>query len=283
MEDNILVGAIIGLLTTSTIFVYSTEKLTSSQKTILYFCILFAPLQWILIFVFLAYNQNSENNTVEKKEERKSEQIKLKVDDSISNLYNLKEKGILTDEEYNLKVEKLEAEKAEQDLKNSTEYKQLKSLLDSGVLTKEEFESKVEKLKYTAQKTFLNKYIEIKLLNGETLKVINNNNNIGVNNFLGLFVEIESNEIYNYYLNVDFLYVVKFKQIIRILKKRKITLKNKKVVDIYSQFDSVISKNDFVYIDGDLINDGKYELSKLKYFKTTNGKITYVSFFLNLI
>lgn len=76
--------------------------------------------------------------------ERKDTETKMKLESTISNLADLKEKGILTNEEYNQKVEKLEEEKAEHNLKNSTEYRQLKSLLDSGVLTKEEFESKVE-------------------------------------------------------------------------------------------------------------------------------------------
>jgi len=75
-----------GLLTTSTIYVYSTEKLTSSQKTILYFCILFAPLQWILIFIFLAYNNHQINNTEEKITERKTYEVKSQLNTSISNL-----------------------------------------------------------------------------------------------------------------------------------------------------------------------------------------------------
>lgn len=66
---------------------------------------------------------------------------------SISNLTDLKDKGILTDEEYKEKVQKIEADKKEQDVLNSTEYKQLKSLYNSGVLTKDEFESKIEILK----------------------------------------------------------------------------------------------------------------------------------------
>lgn len=79
-------------------------------------------------------------------QEREIIETKTKLDSTIDNLKDLKQKGILTEEEYLQKVGKLEAEKTEQDLKNSTEYKQLKSLLDSGVLTKDEFESKVKLL-----------------------------------------------------------------------------------------------------------------------------------------
>src|SRR5690606_33467971 len=66
---------------------------------------------------------------------------------SISNLTDLKDKGILTDEEYYEKVKKIEDQKIEQDFLNLTEYKQLKSLLDSNILTKDEFENKIEVLK----------------------------------------------------------------------------------------------------------------------------------------
>jgi len=68
---------------------------------------------------------------------------KRNLDETISNLTDLKNKGILTEEEYQTKVEKINQEQSEQGLKNSPEYKQLKSLLDSGTLTKEEFEDKV--------------------------------------------------------------------------------------------------------------------------------------------
>jgi hypothetical protein len=61
----------------------------------------------------------------------------------------LRKKGLLTEEEYNQKVNKIETEKLEQNLKNSTEYKQLKSLLDSGILTNEEFNNKINTLKLT--------------------------------------------------------------------------------------------------------------------------------------
>ncbi|MBC8884447.1 SHOCT domain-containing protein [Flavobacterium piscinae] len=142
MEQNVGVGIIVGLVVGSTTYVYNSEDLKQGQKVFLYLCVLFPPLQWLLIFVFLGYNNYLKNNSAEKVEERKVEQHKNKIDITIQNLYDLKKKGILTDVEYNQKVEKLEAEKTEQEIKNSIEYKQLKSLLDLGVLTKEEFESK---------------------------------------------------------------------------------------------------------------------------------------------
>jgi hypothetical protein len=72
---------------------------------------------------------------------------KHSIDSALFNLNDLKQKGILSDEEYKSKIGKIESEKAEQDLKNSTEYKQLKNLLDSGILTRQEFDNKISLLK----------------------------------------------------------------------------------------------------------------------------------------
>lgn len=87
-----------------------------------------------------------ENQTTNLSTEKNVKQVKTSLDNTISNLTDLKNKGILTEEEYKQKTEKIQGEKDEQDLKDSIEYKQLKSLFDSGVLTKEEFESKLLKI-----------------------------------------------------------------------------------------------------------------------------------------
>lgn len=147
MEHNIGVGAIIGLITATSIYVWQSKSFTQTQKTILLICIVFAPLQWLGIIVFSIYNKMQLENSPERVAEKKSEAVKIKLNSTIENLKDLKEKGILSEDEYKQKTQKIKAEKAEQDLKNSTEYRQLKSLLDSGVLTNEEFESKVDLLK----------------------------------------------------------------------------------------------------------------------------------------
>lgn len=139
MENNIGVGLIIGLITASSIYVWNSDEFTKEQKVFLLIAVIFAPAQWLGILVIKYYN----NHKFEKTPERKTEK---KLDSTISNLTELKEKGILTEEEYNAKVEKIDADKTEQSLKNSLEYKQLKSLFESGVLTKDEFESKIQLL-----------------------------------------------------------------------------------------------------------------------------------------
>lgn len=68
------------------------------------------------------------------------------INEAIDNLKELKEKGILNEEEYNSKSEKIQLEILENQILNSTEYLQLKNLYDLKVLSKEEFESKVEKI-----------------------------------------------------------------------------------------------------------------------------------------
>jgi hypothetical protein len=152
MDKSIGIGSIVGLTFASSLYVWNNEKFSGVQKTILLICIVFPPAQWLGILVVLAYNNYKVNNSVEKVQERKVEQVKVNLDNSISNLTNLKDKGILTDEEYKTKVAKINVEKDEQSLKNSLEYKQLKSLLGSGVLTKVEFDSKVKLIQNISEK-----------------------------------------------------------------------------------------------------------------------------------
>ena len=123
-----VVGLIVGLIFASSLYIWNNDKFSGLQKTILLICIIFPPAQWIGILFVLAYNNYKVNNSTEKVIERKVEQVKANLDNSISNLKDLKEKGILTDEEYKTKVAKISTEKDEQSLKNSLEYKQLKSL-----------------------------------------------------------------------------------------------------------------------------------------------------------
>lgn len=146
MEHSIGVGAIVGLATATSFYIYKSDNFNSIQKTILLISIIFPPAQWLGILIVLAYNNYIENCTVENTTERKIENKTNTLNSQLENLKDLKEKGILTDEEYNQKVEKLQLKKFEYDLKSSVEYKQLKSLLDSGVLTKEEFENKINLL-----------------------------------------------------------------------------------------------------------------------------------------
>ena len=145
MEHNIGVGAIVGLITASSLYVWNSDEFTKEQKTFLLIAMVFAPIQWIGILLIKYYNNHKFESTPERKTEKK-------LDSTISNLTELKYKGILTEEEYKTKIDKIEAEKTEQNLKNSLEYRQLKNLFDSGILTKEEFENKIQLLQKVSQK-----------------------------------------------------------------------------------------------------------------------------------
>lgn len=152
MENSIGVGLIVGLTFASSIYVWSNEKFSGVQKTILLICIIFPPAQWLGILLVLAYNSYTINKSIEKVQERKVEVVKVNLDNSISNLTDLKNKGILTELEYYEKVANIRTKKAQQGILNSTEYKQLKSLFDSGILTKEEFDSKVKLIQNVSEK-----------------------------------------------------------------------------------------------------------------------------------
>lgn len=145
--DDIGVGVIVGLVVASCLFIYNSENLTKSQKAVLLILLVFPPAQWLGIIIVLIYNSTQANNSIEKANERNAVEVKTKHNSSISDLKDLKDKGILTEDEYTAKVAKIKTEQIQQNIENSLEYKQLKSLKDSGILTKEEFDIKVDLLK----------------------------------------------------------------------------------------------------------------------------------------
>lgn len=147
MDKNIGVGLIVGLTIATSIFAYDSAKFSKIQKTFLLICIVFPPLQWILILVFLGINNYKQNNSPENKNTKRIQVETDSYDDKINSLRELKEKEILTEDEYNDKVKNLKNLKFESEIKLSDDYKKLKSLFDDGILTKEEFEDKIVILK----------------------------------------------------------------------------------------------------------------------------------------
>ena len=145
MEHSIGVGLIVGLTFASSVYIWNSKNFSKVQKIILLLFVVFPPLQWIAILIVSIYNTNKSNSTPEKINEKK-------LDYTIANLTDLKQKGILTEVESKEKLNKIEQEKTEQNLKNSLEYKQLQSLYESGVLIEEEFKGKVLLLKSSIEK-----------------------------------------------------------------------------------------------------------------------------------
>ncbi len=149
MEHSIGVGAIVGLAVATSIYVWQHEYFSKAEKTVLLLCVIIPPIQWLgILGIHIYYNYKAKNIKTKVVERN----IKEKADSSINTLTELNRKGILTDEEYKEKIEKVENEKAKQDVVNSTEYRQLKNLLNLGVLTKEEFQTKIVLLNSKALK-----------------------------------------------------------------------------------------------------------------------------------
>jgi hypothetical protein len=192
MDKDIWIGGIVGLIFATSLYVWNSESFSKNQKVYLLCCVVFAPIQWISILLILAFNNYRIENSPEKTAEKTIEEVKTKLDSTIENLKDLKLKGILTEQEYTEKVQKLEVEKASLDLKNSKEYKQLKNLFDSGVLTKEELEIKVNSLK-EIHKNIINVDKVLKV-NSETNKDYIQNDKVKN--------EVSESEIWKYMLKV---------------------------------------------------------------------------------
>jgi hypothetical protein len=98
--------------------------------------------------IFAIHNYFKERGTKEEREKKMKESVKKEVFITKEQTLNqLKDKGILTEQEYEEKLKKLVEDDLEKSLEGYNEYKQLKSLYNDGILTKEEFVKKVEILK----------------------------------------------------------------------------------------------------------------------------------------
>lgn len=147
MDENILIGAIVGGVTASSIYVYQSDKFNKAQKAFLLVCFIFPPLQWVSILILLGLNNYKKQNSQEAIKEKQIIKETNSFDDKIKSLKELKEKEILTEEEYNVKIKNLEDLKFESELRLSKDYQKLKSLFDDGILSEDEFKTKSTTLK----------------------------------------------------------------------------------------------------------------------------------------
>lgn len=270
---QIIIGAISALLISSSLYVWNSNTFTKEQKIFLLICIIFPPAQWIGILIILIYNNNKLENTPEKQCEKKVIENKKKLNSSIDNLFELKERGILTIDEYNDKVNKIEYQKIEDEIKNSSEYKQLKSLFDNNILTRDEFENKIKLLrtdelfnsilkrnKLENSDSFQIVYRET--TDNELLKIISQNNTtIGAKVFINEKPAPDNTYIYK-------------------TKTHKIIVKNGKIIERYflETFNDYLFEKKFGFEPqiGDKIY--KLNVAKVKYEKVNDGKFKY-SFF----
>lgn len=166
MDINIGVGLIVGLVIATTLYVYNTDRFNTVQKIILYMCVIFPPAQWLLILIFLTLDYTIDTNSKETKERREIIKQASNYDSKLDYLKDLKDKELLTEEEYNQKAEKINSEKKDTEIKQTEEYIKLKSLYDDGILTKEEFEDKISKIKI--ENSIFNFY---KIKSGKNFKI----------------------------------------------------------------------------------------------------------------
>jgi uncharacterized membrane protein len=248
MDSNPLVAGMVGLVTASSIYIWQTDRFNKAQKTLLLLCFVFPPLQWVMILIVHYYNEMQYKKTKEFKKEVLNYNEEKKIDNSKTTLQELKDSGLITEEEYKTKVEKIDNQKTELTILNSKEYSQLKSLLDSNILTKEEFENKVELLRCGNTKIEIvekvappqfnpvefdsleseNKSSTVKTYFLSFLALIGlylliylffNNGNIGNENIDGQPTAIDSTYINNSYQNTTYVEPLKIKKFVYIVTK----------------------------------------------------------------
>ena len=262
MEHSIGVGLIVGLTFASSAYIWNSESFSKEQKTILLIFLVFPPLQWISILLISLYNTNQINSTPEKITEKK-------IDSTIANLTDLRQKGILTELEYKEKLYKIEQEKTEQSLKNSSEYKQLKSLFESNVLTKDEFHNKTNILKNNLKDKSENLQTVYRITKENiTLRIVSKNNEtIGANVYIN--DKPAPNGSYRYRDRFVKILVEngKIKQILYIEHKPKFYLEKKE-----SESNSI---GDYVYLkSGEVAPNGEYSMGFMaSKIIVENGKI----------
>ena len=102
MDKSIGVGLIVGGVIASSIYVYQSDKFSKAQKVFLLICIIFPPLQWISILILLGINNYRIQNSPEVLKEKQVIKEANSFDDRIKLLKELKDKELLTEEEYTL-------------------------------------------------------------------------------------------------------------------------------------------------------------------------------------
>ena len=102
MDKSIGVGLIVGGVIASSLYVYQSDKFTKAQKAFLLICIIFPPLQWVSILIILGINNYRKQNSPEVLREKQTVKETNSFDDRIKSLKELKDKELLTEEEYTL-------------------------------------------------------------------------------------------------------------------------------------------------------------------------------------
>lgn len=162
MDERIGIGIIVGLMFASSMFVYNFDRFSKAQKTVLLIFVVFPPLQWASILVLLGIDYFKEQSLIQSVSSKETQAEPTNFQDKINTLKELKNKELLTEDEYNKKADTLKRIELETELKLSNDYRKLKSLFDDNILTKEEFEQKLQILSERSH-NLTNKQPKIKL------------------------------------------------------------------------------------------------------------------------
>ncbi len=153
MDTEIGVGLIIGAVTGSSIYIWNSENFTKSQKTFLLICIIFPPAQWVLAILMYFFNKNSSlekpnllRPSTNRSHQNQNKQRNFSTNEQKQSLQILKDKGVLTESEYQEKLKIIDEQIIIEKIHKSTEYQNLKKVYESDLLTKEQFDEKTNKL-----------------------------------------------------------------------------------------------------------------------------------------
>lgn len=141
---NIVIGIVGATTLMTTIYVRNSVKFSQTQKVISYIAIMIPPLQWLLVIIF-----NIRNNTVKVKKIKKR---KYKSNDDIRLFEKLRKKNVLSNKEFDQKIEIVKSKNKESILFQTDQYKSLKSSYESGLLSIDEFEEKLKNLNFDISK-----------------------------------------------------------------------------------------------------------------------------------
>ena len=117
--------------------------------------LLFSLIFFVIFYFFSKYNfafanENEKNTPINSEQNQTKIKSKENFDNknlkSIETLEELKESGLLTENEYQEKVQKLRDKIQFEQIKDSDEYQKLKDLFDKGILSSDEFETKLKLL-----------------------------------------------------------------------------------------------------------------------------------------
>ncbi|MCL7765478.1 SHOCT domain-containing protein [Polaribacter sp. Z014] len=134
-----LVG-VFPLLASAILYVYISKRGTGEYAVFWYLgSLIFAPLTLIVIGII-----GAPKNKITQKESIKKENGLDKKNTELDQLF---ENGVITEEQYNRNLAKIKSEQAEINLKRNPQYLSLCKALKNEFITQEEFDSKIIELK----------------------------------------------------------------------------------------------------------------------------------------